>query len=312
MSIVSVSPILLPFDAISSPGAHPLANLLNSTTGPFPPPLACYPGLNSTELSTVNNIETSIFGLSQASSTSNFDTSCFPNRPIYGILDLLQLRLPFPESQTGAPRQAIVLSRDVIPRAIVYNGEILSSLPTLLNTSTPSTSQKDPWQYGTLNNFNHVMLNYLTSISDINLAMALVKFILSSSATPPPSSSPLFSSLASLPTLEVAVFGTVSPSDVSSVFASFTNPDGSLFFGSDQGMDLRQWAIKGAGQSVVWAQNATSSEVVRDASLTDQQFMEVWTPASEFLHVSNPAASGIVVNVDNITSSFQSLGKFSP
>jgi hypothetical protein len=259
----------------------------------------------------LNNIETTVFGLPPLSSNTNsrFDTACFPTRPLYGVLDILQLRLPFVDSRTGVARQAAVLNRDVAARAVVYSGELLSALPS--NSGLPNVTilQANPRQYGTLNHFNHVILNFFTSIPDINVARALVNFVLSSSTTPPANNTLLFQSLSSLPMLEVAVFGTIDPPDISSSVSSFAAASGSRFFGSDPAAALRSWAITGINSSVVWAEFASSSQVVRDSSLTDSVFNSVWIPAYNFLHSANP---GVAVGVSNITNAFQAVGRLGP
>jgi hypothetical protein len=267
--------------------------------------------LTPDQISRLNTIETTVFGLPSISSntTKQFDPSCFPSRPLYGILDILQLRLPFVDSRIGVARQAAVLTRDVGPRAVIYSGEIMSALPSASDLPNITITQTDPRQYGTLNHLNHVILNYLSSISDVNLAIALVNFVLSSSTVPPTNSTLLFQSLSSLPTLELAIFGTINPSDISSSLSAFGNSSGSLFFGSDQALDLRQWAITGTETSVVWTEFATSPLVVRDTSLTNPTFNSVWDPAYAFLHSSQP---GVTVDISNITSAFQAVGEFGP
>jgi hypothetical protein len=155
------------------------------------------------------------------------------------------------------------------------------------------------------------MLNFLSSISDVNIAIALVSFILTSPTVPPSNTSDLYKSLSSIPTLEVAVFGTINPSDISHAVTSFSTPSGSLFFGSDQALALRHWAINGAGTSVVWTETTGSPEVVRDTSFSDSNFNDVWNPAYTYLH-STQTQQGVTVNVGNITTAFQATGKFSP
>ncbi|KAI0080078.1 hypothetical protein K474DRAFT_1590781 [Panus rudis PR-1116 ss-1] len=308
ISNVIGSPILLPFDVTSSPGSHPITSLMtNSSTDPFPPPLACYPGLNSTQLQTVSTFESSVFGLSAPNAAQQFDKNCFANHPIYGILNLLQLRLPFTTSRPVA-RQAAVLRREAYPRAVIYSGEVLSALPDATTTPNLTSTVTDPRQFGTVNNIHHVLLNYLSSFPDVNLAIALVRTVLNPSVVPPTSDNALFSALDSIPALEVAVFGNVLPADISGTVSSFATPSGNLFFGTDQSLVLRQWTIDAAQSSIAWAERATSPEVVRDSSFTDDAFNGVWNPAFNFFHTPNNA----VVNVGNITASFQAVGKFSP
>ncbi|KZT30481.1 hypothetical protein NEOLEDRAFT_1173902 [Neolentinus lepideus HHB14362 ss-1] len=304
------APIMIPFDASSSPASLPLADLLNDTSGnQFPPPLACYPGLTLTQMQGISSIETSVFGLSSPSSASNFDPACYPNRPVYGILDVLRLRLPFQDSRTGVAQQAVILKRDVLPRVILHSGEILSALPSSSDPLNISSITTDPREYGTFNNLDHVVLDYLSSLPDVSVANSLIDFVLQSSAVPPSNSTPLFQSLSVIPAIEVAVFGRVDPSDISSTVSSFSTPLGSLFFGSDQGAALRNWVLDITASSISWTDSATAPEVVDDKSLSDRNFLSVWAPTSLFLHTSAPSAP---VGVDNITQAFQALGMFSP
>ncbi|KAF8898637.1 hypothetical protein BD779DRAFT_1484908 [Infundibulicybe gibba] len=283
MGVVKSSPILLPFDATYSAQSQSLAALLTSSnSSPFPPPLACYPGLSSTQIQMISNIESQIFGLKSLSPATAFDTNCYPDHPLYGVLDVLRLRLPFTDGRPGVPKQAAVINQDAAPRAVVYSGENLAALPTAGNMD-PNVIQSDPRQYGTLNNLNHVMLKYLSSIQDVNVAIAFVKFVLSSTSgapIPPPNGTALYQSLASLPALEVAIFGSINPSDIISVPSSFIEPSGSLLFGSNLGNLLRTWAISGVGSGVVWAELATSPLVIRDTTFLDSTFNQTWAAAA--------------------------------
>lgn len=318
-SLVAASPILLPFDAMANPSNQKVSSLLtNSSTTPFPPPLACYPGLGVTQLQSVNAFETGAFGLSEAQLETKFDTdNCYPNRPIYGVLDLLRLRLPFVDTRTGLAKQAAVLTRKVLPRTVVYSGEVLSALPGNNNPVSVTNSTIDPRQFGTLSastfNFNHVLLKYLSSM-DVTVAISLVSFILSLQSVPTPvppvSTTSFFQSIPSLPALEVAVFGTVLPTDVSATYSSFSRPDGTtLFMGTDESVAVRDWSLVAVPSgSVVWAELATSPEVVRDTSFTDVAFNSVFTQTFNFFHFP----SGATVNVGNVTGAFHNVQKFSP
>jgi hypothetical protein len=309
LSTVSTSPILLPFDATGTYGNTPLASLLtNESSTPFPPPLACYPGLGASTLQEVNAVETAVFSLSSASAAARFDQACYASRPIYGVLDITRLRLPFLDARQGVAKQAAVLRRDVIPRAVVYSGEVLSGLPGGASDAPNITAAStDPREFGTTNHMNHVMLNYLSSIPDTSTAAA--SFVLGTPQVPPANTSALYGALAALPALEVAVFGAVLPADVAGVASSFATPSGALFFGSDQAAALRQWAVNAAGASVVWADGARAPEVVRDADLADATFNLVWDPAYLYLHSQT---TGVVVNVGNVTDAFDAVGKMAP
>lgn len=318
LATVSASDIMIPFDATASAAGQEIVDLMPNATNPlsFPPPLACYPGLDTSTISQVNQIEQQIFGLPGASTQSSFDTSCFDTRPIYGRLDLLQLRLPFYDSMKNVSRQGVVLKQPLNSRAVLYSGEYLSPLPDLSSSSSPSSDSlnfnPNPLQYGTTNHLNHVILQYLQSIPDINIAIAFVQFVLSSVATPPAVGSALYNVLNTMPVLEVAFFGSISPSDVSFVASSFATPSDGLFFGSDESLAVRQYAINVTGTSVVWAQEADSPTVVRDASFSDPNFNSVWTPAFTYAHLSSQEQQGLNVNVNNITNSLGLMGKFVP
>ncbi|KAK0506186.1 hypothetical protein EDD18DRAFT_1373542, partial [Armillaria luteobubalina] len=298
LSIIGSSPLLIPFDATSEAVA---ALMTNSSTEPFPPPLGCYANLSSSELEQINDIEVSVFGLSEVAEVSVFNTSCYPNRPLYGILNVLRLRLPFANTTTGVAQQAAVLNRDVGPRVVIRSGQVLSSLPG--SSVQPSKGTQNPRQYGTLNHLEHVMLNYLASL-DTDVAIALATFVLLNRVVPPDNESKLAASLASIPALEISVFGSIFPADIDHSMSSFSKTSGSLFFGSDEGSALRNWTITGTGSEVVWAENATSALVAYDSSLTDETFNEVWSTAAAVLesNVEN-------VTANNVTGSLGSLGK---
>lgn len=306
-SAVASSTILIPFDATYNVDSQALASqMTNSTSQAFPVPLSCYPGLNSSILTEIDAIEETVYGLDSVSAASSFDTSCYSDRPLYGVLDVLKLRLPFIDSRTGVATQAASLQVDVKPRAVIRSGEVLSALPLWSNASVFTGTTSNPRNYGTLNNMDHVLLDYLSSIPDLSVATAVVAFIINSSPLPPSNTSALATSLSTIPSLEVAIFGSVLPADVSNVVSSFVSPSGSLFFGSTQGQDVRNWAITGTGTSVVWAQSALATQVARDPSLTAVTFGEIWSNAS--LAIENNVSS---VTVTNITNSLESTGLFS-
>ena len=306
MAALSVSPVLLPFNA-SSPSIRTLYS--NSTSSLFPPPLACFPNLTSEDQQQINSVETGVFGLQPiANTTSEFDTSCYQDRPVYGVLDVLRLRLPFLDSQTGTVKQAVVLAREANPRVVLYQGPMFSTAPNVIYT--PTSSQLDARQYGTLNLFDHVVLQYLTSMPDVNTASALVSFVLNAAtnaSVPPDQSSPLFQSLQSIPFLEVAVFGDVKPPDLISTVASFTTSSHSLFFGSADGAVLRNWTINTVGGPVVWTENTTSPFVVRDSSLGNTAITQTWNAISVAISNNIPG-----IGLANITTTLQGTQDFSP
>lgn len=291
------APILLPFDALS-PMLQSLYPTASSTS--FPPPISCYPNLTATQLARLNLVENGIFNLSSATITAQFATSCFIDRPVYGVLDILRLRLPFNQPAPGAPTQAIVLTKDVSPRAVFYSGDNSTDFTTLI------PSQLDPYQYGTFTYSDHVMLQLLSSISDINVAKALVAFVINAangSSVPPSSTSIIFQSLSSIPTLEVAVFGAIKPSDINSSVSSFTTPSGALFFGSTPGGLFRNWSLA-EGKNIAWAENALAPLIVRDSN-SNQNFTGAWKAVSTALEDNIQG-----VGLSNITQSLQLTGQF--
>jgi hypothetical protein len=306
-SAVLSASILIPFDATYNENSQALVNqMTNSSTQPFPVPLSCYPNLNASQLQQIDAIEETVYGLSAVSAASSFNTSCYPDRPLYGVLDVLRLRLPFIDSRTGLAMQAASLQSDVGPRAVVRSGEVLSALPRFSNASVFTATTTNPRNYGTLNNMDHVLLDFLSSIPDINVATAVATFLIGSNPLPPLNTSILAESISTIPSLEVAIFGSLLPADVLSVVSSFSSPSGSLFFGSNQGQTVRDWAIIGTSTSVVWAQSALSTQVARETSLTNTTFNEIWNNASLAIEEN---VSGVTVS--NITSALSFTGLLS-
>lgn len=299
---LNASPILLPFDATSAS----VTSLLSTATPPtlFPPPLACYPSLNTTSLDRLNAVELGIFNMSTVTSQSQFSQDCFPNHPVYGVLDVLQLRLPFLDSETGHPKQAALLQPTVSPRAIVYIGELLSSLVASSEGVPLTPQQQNPRRFGALDNFDHVIYHYLLAMPNSTVANALVDYVLGTPNAPPAGNSLLFESLDAIPVIEVSVFGSIQSSDIASVPSSFTVDAGSLFFGSDTGSTLRKWCIDGINSTLVWAQSATSPQVVREGNLTDMVFEKIWSVASQAQN--SPGA------INNLTASLTAYGYFTP
>ncbi|KAK2461838.1 hypothetical protein APHAL10511_006301 [Amanita phalloides] len=303
-TVLSNSPILLPFDTTSGF----MSSLLSTTAKSqlFPPPLACYPALNKTSLDRLNAVEHGIFNLPAVTPHPQFSTGCFPNHPVYGVLDIFQLRLPFSDSGEGFPGQAVMLQPAVSPRAILYNGELLSSLAVSSENISLTSQQQDPKRFGAVNNFDHVIYDYLSAMPNSTLANSLIDFALGNNLPhiPPPNGSILSSSLDSIPVIEVAIFGPIQPSDIQYVISSFTTMSGSLFFGSNYGSTLRQWTIAGINSTITWARSATSSQVVRESNLTDKVFEEIWSAASQAEY--SPGA------INNLTASLAAFGYFTP
>lgn len=306
LAAVASSPILLPYDASFSKDSSVIKDSY-STTSSFPPPIACYPSLKTAQQDAINAVQTSVFGLPSIAPQSKLDPSCFGGQPTYGVLNILRLRLPFLDSRTTAPKQAVILSRDAVSRVVVRNTALLSSLPGGSNSPTVTVAQKDGRQYGTLNNMNHVLLNYFNSFTDRNLAMAVVRYVLDavSNPVPPANSTFLGAALSSIPTLEIAVFGSILPDDTSGVVSSFNDPAGNLFFGSPDSVALRKWAIDDAKRSVTWSDGAQAPLVARDASTSDTKFRDIFSVAQRAV------AQNENVPIVQITNSLQLNGKLS-
>lgn len=306
------SMFLLPFDATLSPGGTAMTDIMtNSSSTLFPPPISCYPGLNSTQIERINSLETTVFRLDAASAASKFDDSCFPYRPVYGVVDLLGLRLPFADGREGVGLQAAALSNDAKLRAIIYSGEVLSALPGATSLPALLPSSTDPREFGTVDFMDHVLLTYFSSISNTSLATQIVSHVLSSASSsspvPPANTSDIASALPSLPVIEFAVFGSVKPQDISASVSSFSTPSGELFFGSDAGQTFRDWALVNSSAEVIWTEQALSAEAVREGSDTNSDFESVWTPASKLVAQGTTSED----DVQKVVKSLDSLGLFS-
>ncbi|KAG9084468.1 hypothetical protein FRC07_013630, partial [Ceratobasidium sp. 392] len=185
------------------------------------------------------------------------------------------------------PTQAVQLASAASSRVSVHLGRALAGEPSASGSSANVTGTDDARTFGTLDNMDHVLLSYLQSFPSIQAAGSLVEHVLGASdarAPPPSNTSTLFnltSSMDKLPVVEVALFGTVGPDDLSAAVAGFANANGELFFGSSDADAFRAWAVQRAG-SVVWADGALAQQVVREAS-RDQTFELVWEGASKLL-----------------------------
>ncbi|KAG9095857.1 hypothetical protein FRC07_011022 [Ceratobasidium sp. 392] len=281
-SIAKASPVFLPFDATSSN----IRQLYSSTNPSFPPPAVCYPNLGVDELKAINTMETNAFGLGAVgSSSSTLDANCVSSRPVYGVLDTARLHTPF---VSGKPTQAVQLASVAGSRVSVHLGRALAGEPSASGSSANVTGTDDARTFGTLDSMDHVLLSYLQSFPSRQAAGSLVKYVLGVSdvrAPPLSNTSTLFnltSSMEKMPVLEVALFGTVGPDDLSAAVAGFANANGELFFGSSDADAFRAWALQRAG-SVVLADGALAQQVVREAS-RDQTFELVWEGACKLLH----------------------------
>ena len=252
-------------------------------------------------------METNAFGLpsSDAVISASFDVECFASRPAYGILNVLNLRLPFPDGRQGLIIQASQLAKAAGPRAVLKAGEQLVGLARASaprNTPIPA-SDADSRQYGTLLHLNHVALAYLQSFPTTALAATAAQFIMSSPPLPPDSNSSLFldtNSLLNIPIIEVSVFGQLLPADMDYFYSDFAGPQGQLFFGTRRGDVFRTWALHDSNDTLLWSTNATAQTVIREAKGPYSPFENVWNATLK----GNLTTPGSVVNALNSTGLF--------
>ncbi|KAG8905704.1 hypothetical protein FRB99_008418 [Tulasnella sp. 403] len=316
------APILLPFDMTLNANRQSLATVMqlkDPKTISFPPPQGCNPMLSSSQLQGVNAIEQGVFGISPVSSVPpSFDLSCFGQRPVYGVLDVLRLRLPFVDGQKNASLQAAVLTSDVASRLLIRSGAVLSGYPSLSAADVPQSALVQA-NYGTLQHLNHVLLAYLKSLS-LAQATTLATFICGVAAKSIPPTAAQFNAstvlLTSLPVMEVALMGAVGPSDIDHSVSSFATPSGGLFFGSETGDIFRQWAANTAtsasGVSVTWADSASAAKIVNEPRQSDGVFDQVWDGAQTM--ISNANTVGTTTgpsDVQTIVDVFQRIGYLS-
>lgn len=318
ISAVQSAPIMLPFDMTQTSNSHSLPSIMqlqDPQTLSFPPPLGCNPMTSAAQLKELNSIEGSVFGLPQiAAVPSTFDFTCFSQRPVYGVLDLMHLRLPFSDGIAGAPMQAAVASQDLGSRMLVRSGPALSGYPSL-SQFDPASSALDKRSYGTVKHLNHVLLAFLKSLP-VPQASAIASFVASAAQGSPPPADKVanLTSTAfpgSYPLLEVAIFGNVGVDVIDHSVSSFSTGSGSLFFGSTAANVFREWAIAAAtsNDAIIWADNATSPLVVRESVQTDSQFTDIWNGAGTL--ISNANTVGTVTkpaDVERVISVFGGIG----
>lgn len=278
LSAIQRAPIVIPLDW------NKVANLSNGVS--FPPAAACTDSLTLSQTQSVNALETNAFGLAPLrSSTQN----CSVDRPTYGILNLLYLRLPYADSDTrrNLPKQGIVLAESVKSRCSFHAGELLDIYGAATSPSSPSL----PDRFGTSDNLQHVVLAYL-ALLDRSLAKLLVEFVLQSGSTPLESTSTLYTmskQLALLPVMSVQVWGGVRRTDVVGAISSIASNDGSsLFYGSDGAQEWRRWIGEGnTGAGIAWSGNAMSREVLLDNSLSPTALLSL---RNEVTTTTSPAS----------------------
>jgi len=258
----------------------------SSTTTSFPPPVACYPGLSGVNRTDIDTVETTAFGLPSSTpvTSANFDVGCLASRPTYGILNVLNLRLPFADGRQGLTMQAGQLATAASPRAVLKAGEQLVSLarasaPSARPDTPISASNADPRQYGTLLHLDHVALAYLRSFPTTTLAATTAQFIMSDPQLPPNFNSSLFidtNFLLNIPVIEVSIFGQLLPTDTDLWYSGIAGPQGQLFFGTQRGDVFRNWTLRDSDDTILWSTGATAQNVVREVKEPNVAFEGVW------------------------------------
>ena len=295
ISSISSAPVLLPFDGASGAITDFLANATESDGGPFPIPLACYPGMSNQSRANIGTIEGDAFGLAPLSAPPSYlDSACFPDRPNYGILDVFRLRRPFGDFRESMRVVSAQLISEAGARVILHGGEQLVGLTGYhdsgIATQTNFTDvDANPREYGTLQYLNHVALSYLQAFPSTDMAKQAALFIANASeGTLPPASGGAMldeiNALGSIPTIEVAVFGSILPTDLDIFHADLATPNGTLFFGSRSGDVFREWALQDADDLILWSNSSISPKAVHESRTNNTAFEEVWNQAANLIN----------------------------
>jgi hypothetical protein len=323
MSALSKAAVLLPYDGISNSTATFLSENQQRDEVSFPPPVACLPAVPTTGRQNLGMIERNAFGLPQlGDAPGSLDTSCFPEHPIWGVLDVLRLRRPFDDSRTNMRIPTTQLTSDVASRVVLHTGEQIVGLTSPQDNGIALQGNfdilaADPRNYGTLQHMNHVALSYLQSFPNIQLAAKVAQYIINTNedSTPEAPGGSLFTSadvLSSLPVIEVAVFGSILSTDVQKSRADFATPDGQLFFGSKQGDIFRKWALRNRDNSILWSDSSTASQVVHETTTTNTALEDIWQQATGL--INNATAVGRATSkpeIDTIIAALNNASLFS-
>ncbi|GAA6035803.1 hypothetical protein JCM8097_005714 [Rhodosporidiobolus ruineniae] len=306
-SAVQGAEVVIPLDATASVGGAQLMDVASVATGngsSFPPAVGCWPGLASAVVDKVNGVEESAFGLESVASGQAGNVTC-TNRPIYGILNLLHLRLPFPssDSRSSLPQQSLVLrspstSSSLSSRLTLHAGELLSAGALVSSYPSSPSAATSIEHFGLLSSavsaIDHILLDYLSLLS-ISIAQALVAYVLSGSSAPPSAASTdaagkalwaASEQLAGLPVMEVQLWGGLAASEIDFARSGLSYPPSSsssssapstLFFGSTPGGSFRTWASSAGLSRVEWALSAEEVEVATDDAGSEVAFDKVWS-----------------------------------
>lgn len=198
-------------------------------------------------------------------------------RPIYGELNLMNLRLP------SNAQQAIRLSDDAKARCTLRVGATLSRF---LDGPLSEIQQVSADQFGTFNNLDHLLLGYLNQLppDHVRSLVSTIVTIQRSPSTTGNLPTDLADVLDSLPSIEVQLWGGLSlsayRSSVSAVVSPIANEDGSLIFGSADATAFRTWAMNATG-TIEWARSAKQVEApVKEMTTSKKQFDRLWAGAA--------------------------------
>jgi hypothetical protein len=323
VSALSIAPVILPFDTSSNEVVSFLANTTNNQGISLPAPVACLPDVPQQGRNNLDLIEQNAFGLPPLSTPpSTLVSNCFPDRPLYGVLDLLRLRRPFDDDRAGMRIPSAQLIADAAPRVVLHSGEQLVGLTSLSDNGTATrnnftVTNADPREYGTLQHLNHIALSWLQAFSNLTLATLAAQFILdvNNSTAPPPDGSTLFNQtdgLANFPVIEVSVFGSVLPTDIEAFHADFGAPNNTLFFGSRSGDIFRHWALRNDSSVILWSNSSTAAHIVEEHTATDTAFETIWSQASDLISAAAAVGRGTgSLDIETIVSALQEAHLFS-
>lgn len=293
VSALGAAPVLLSFDGASGAITDFLSSITPNDGSSFPAPLACYPGLSEQARTNVGTIEQHAFDLAPLGALpSALESACFPDRPVYGVLDVLRLRRPFGDARESMRVPTAQLVSQAGARTILHAGEQLVGLTGFRDSGLASqtnftNADADPRNYGTLQHMNHVAISFLQAFPTTDLAKHAAQFIINADDTtlPPTSGNGLLdgATLDSIPTIEVAVFGSILPIDIGTFRADLATPNGTLFFGSKSGDVFRKWALRDAEDVVFWSNSSTSPQAVREAIGNETDFETVWKQAADLI-----------------------------
>lgn len=322
VSALSKASILLPYDVMPNSTANFLADNQQRDGISFPAPVACLPGLPTMGRQNIGMIEHNAFGLPQPGDTpGSLDSSCFPDHPVWGVLDVLRLRRPFDDSRENMRIPTTELISQAGPRVVVHSGEQLVGLTGSQDNGIALQGNfellsADPRNYGTLQHLNHIALSYLQAFPNIQLAAKVAQYIINTNgdSTPEAIGGSLFESaeiLSSLPVIEVAVFGSILSTDVQKSRADLATSNGTLFFGSKQGDIFRKWALRNRDNVILWSNSSTASQIVRETTSTNSALESIWQEATDLINNATAVGRGTgSPEIERIISAFSDAALF--